>query len=213
MTGFTNSDIGQKKAFDATVCFSFFGTWLEAIEAYETEADTSSNAYKLFKAIAYYSMYGVEPEFENSGLDAMWKILSREIDNSVSRRKCRFGKEEVTEREQAVIDAWKALPHASVREVAMTTGIHRSSVERIKRKYWRQLEELRRTAIAAGDSECVSSNSQDGAIDCSRSNGITETRQRDTTEEMLFDEDEEAMREWMTVNPNECCVRDDELPF
>ena len=95
----------------------------------------------------------------------------------------------------------------------MTTGIHRSSVERIKRKYWRQLEELRRTAIAAGDSECVSSNSQDGAIDCSRSNGITETRQRDTTEEMLFDEDEEAMREWMTVNPNECCVRDDELPF
>ena len=149
----TRNDVERKKAFDATVCFSFFGTWLEAIEAYETEADTSSNAYKLFKAIAYYSMYGVEPEFENSGLDAMWKILSREIDNSVSRRKCRFGKEEVTEREQAVIDAWKVSPHASVREVAMTTGIHRSSVERIKRKYWRQLEEVRRTAIAAGDSD------------------------------------------------------------
>lgn len=79
MTGFTNSDIGQKKAFDATVCFSFFGTWLEAIEAYETEADTSSNAYKLFKAIAYYSMYGVEPEFENSGLDAMWKFFPERL--------------------------------------------------------------------------------------------------------------------------------------
>ena len=52
----TRNDVERKKAFDATVCFSFFGTWLEAIEAYETEADTSSNAYKLFKAIAYYSM-------------------------------------------------------------------------------------------------------------------------------------------------------------
>lgn len=213
MTGFTNSDIGQKKAFDATVCFSFFGTWLEAIEAYETEADTSSNAYKLFKAIAYYSMYGVEPEFENSGLDAMWKILSREIDNSVSRRKCRFGKEEVTEREQAVIDAWKVSPYASVREVSMTTGIHRSSVERIKRKYWRQLEELRRTAIVAGDSECVSFNSQDGAIDCSHGNSITETRQRDTAAELIFDEDEADMREWQEEHPNEHRIRDDELPF
>lgn len=209
----TRNDAERKKAFDATVCFSFFGTWLEAIEAYETEADTSSNAYKLFKAIAYYSMYGVEPEFENSGLDAMWKILSREIDNSVSRRKCRFGKEEVTEREQAVLDALKASPLASVRKIAETTGIHRSSIERIKRKYWRQVDELRRTAIAARDSGCASSDIQDSVTDCSRGSGISETRQRDTTEEMLFDEDEEAMREWMTANPNECCIRDDELPF
>lgn len=203
----------QKKAFDATVCFSFFGTWLEAIEAYETEADTNSNAYKLFKAIAYYSLYGVEPEFEDSGLDAIWKILSREIDNSVRRRKCRFGKEEVTEREQAVIDAWKASPHASVREVAETTCVHRSSVERIRRKYWRQLEELRRTAIAADDSECVSSNSQDGAIDCFRDNGITETRQRDTAEKLIYDEDEADMREWQEEHPNEHRIKDDELPF
>lgn len=213
MTGFTNSDIGQKKAFDATVCFSFFGTWMEAIETYETEADANSNAYSLFKAIAYYSMYGIEPEFENTGLNAIWQILSREIDNSVNRRKCRFGKEEVTEREHAVLDAWKASPHASVRKIAEAAGIHRSSVERIKRKYWRQLEELRRTAIAAGDSECVSSNSQDGAIDCSRGNGITETRQRDTTEELIFDEDEADMWEWQEEHPNEHRIRDDELPF
>lgn len=213
MTGFTNSDIGRKKAFDATVCFSFFGTWMEAIETYETEADANSNAYSLFKAIAYYSMYGIEPEFENTGLNAIWQILSREIDNSVNRRKCRFGKEEVTAREQAVLDAWKASPHASVRKIAEATGIHRSSIERIKRKYWRQVDELRRTAIAARDSECASSDIQDSITDCSRGSGISETRQRDTTEEMLFDEDEEAMREWMTGNTNECGVRDDELPF
>ena len=212
MTGYTNNDIGQKKAFDATVCFSFFGTWLEAIETYETEADASSNAYSLFKAIAYYSMYGIEPEFESAGLDAMWKILSREIDNSVNRRKCRFGKEEVTEREQTVIDAWKASPLASVREIAEATGIHRSSVERIKRKYWRRVDELRRTAIAARDSECASSDIQDSVTDCSRGSGISETRQRDTTEEILFDEDEEAMREWIAEHP-EYRVRDDELPF
>ena len=95
----------------------------------------------------------------------------------------------------------------------MTTGIHRSSVERIKRKYWRQLEELRRTAIAAGDSECVSFNSQDGAIDCSHGNSITETRQRDTAEELIFDEDEADMREWQEEHPNEHRIRDDELPF
>lgn len=207
------NDAERKKAFDATVCFSFFGTWLEAIEAYETEADTSSNAYKLFKAIAYYSMYGIEPEFENTGLDAMWKILSREIDNSVSRRKCRFGKEEVSEREQAVIDAWKASPHASVREVAMVTGIHRSSVERIKRKYWGQLEKLRSKAADACDSECVSSDIQGGTIDCSRGNGITETRQRDTAEGLIFDEDAAAMREWQEEHPEEHRIRDDEVPF
>ena len=55
--------------------------------------------------------------------------------------------------------------------------------------------------------------SQDGAIDCSHGNSITETRQRDTAEELIFDEDEADMREWQEEHPNEHRIRDDELPF
>lgn len=44
-------------------------------------------------------------------------------------------------------------------------------------------------------------------------NSITETRQRDTAEELIFDEDEADMREWQEEHPNEHRIRDDELPF
>lgn len=229
MIGDTRTNTERKKAFDSTVCFSFFGTWLEAIEEFETETDAASDAYMLFKAIAHYSMYGNEPEFKNKGLNAIWRVISLEIDNSIDRRKRNFDKEEVTEREQTVLDAVAKSPTASMRDIAAATGIHRSSVERIQRKYCRQLEELRHAASAADNGDCASSGIQDVASDCSDIHDIasdcsdihstvystgtdtSETRQRDTAGGTVFGCDGEDVKG--SRNMFEQPMDDDNLPF
>ena len=44
----------QRKPFDSTVCFTFFGDWMQAIESVEREEDRGSVAYQLFKAVACF---------------------------------------------------------------------------------------------------------------------------------------------------------------
>ena len=89
-------DDQKKKAFDPTVCFSFFGSWLNTIERLETANDQESMSFMLFKAIAYYSLYGIEPEFDmedernNITCGALWEVIGNEIDNSIKNRNKRI---------------------------------------------------------------------------------------------------------------------------
>jgi len=132
---------GQKKEFDSTVSFMFFADWLDAIEGAETAADRESEAYMLFKAIANYSLYDEEPDFEgctvNKSFERFWPILSRQIDASIKNRKRGFKDTGLnpTEKAQKVIDAYADHPQASVRDICLLTGVSKSEVARVKRKH------------------------------------------------------------------------------
>lgn len=112
----SNAIYDTQAAFDPTICFTVYGSWIEAIEEVETASDRDSLAYQMFKAIANYSMYGEEPNFDNAPLRAWWRVTARGIDSSMGRRRKKFAPEEVTERERIVIDALIRHPDASIRE-------------------------------------------------------------------------------------------------
>lgn len=128
------------KEFDSTICFSFFADWLEAIEYTETDADRQSKSYMLFKAIANYALYGETPDFDasdaNKSFKQFWPMLEKQIDSSIKSRK-RWFKDcsGPTENAKKVIDAYKKNPDASTRYIAEVTGVSKSEVNRIKRKY------------------------------------------------------------------------------
>lgn len=129
----------QVKTFDSTVCFTFFGDWVEAIEDAETEADRNSEAYMLFRAIADYSMYGEEPDFDtypaNKSFRRFWPMLTKQIDDSIENRKRGFGYAGITATQKKVLDAYREKPLASIREIKELTGVSKNTVERVRRKY------------------------------------------------------------------------------
>lgn len=130
----------MSKEFDSTICFSFFADWLEAIEYTETDADRHSESYMLFKAIANYALYDETPDFDTSDINKsfkrFWPMLEKQIDSSIKSRK-RWFKDcsGPTENAKKVIEAYKKNPDASIRYVAEVTGVSKSEVSRIKRKY------------------------------------------------------------------------------
>ena len=128
------------KEFDSTICFSFFADWLEAIEYTETDADRRSESYMLFKAIANYALYGETPDFDtsdaNKSFKQFWPMLERQIDGSIKSRKRWYEKRDgPTENAKKVINAYKKNPDASIRDIAEMTGVSKSEVGRIKRRY------------------------------------------------------------------------------
>lgn len=130
----------QKKEFDSTVSFMFFSDWLEAIEDAETETDRESEAYMLFKAIANYSLFNEEPDFEgckaNRSFKRFWPMLSRQIDSSIRNRKRGFRDTNgPTEAGKKVIEAYTKNPQASLRKIASIAGVSKSEVDRVRRKY------------------------------------------------------------------------------
>ena len=126
----------------------------------------------MFKAIANYSMYGEEPNFDNAPLRAWWRVTARGIDSSMGRRRKKFAPEEVTERERIVIDALIRHPDASIRDIWQETGVHRSSVDRIRKKYRAIIEQGQTANFHTNDSACNS--------DSHSCNSTGETRQRDS---------------------------------
>lgn len=128
------------KEFDSTICFSFFADWLETIEYTETDADRHSKSYMLFKAIANYALYGETPDFDtsdaNKSFKQFWPMLERQIDGSIKSRKRWYEKRDgPTENAKKVINAYKKNPDASIRDIAEMTGVSKSEVGRIKRRY------------------------------------------------------------------------------
>lgn len=130
----------QKKTFDVAECFTFYGNWVEAIETLETDADRNSTAYMLFKAIAEYSMYGAEPDFEKDKASrpfrAFWPMLSDDINRSVKRRQRGFRVSDAPDEiEQRIIKGFKDNPNIGQRELARMLGVDKSKVNRTYRKY------------------------------------------------------------------------------
>ena len=131
----------DKKAFDPTVSFMFFGTWVKSIEGLEKVG--VETAYRFFKAIAYYSMYEEEPDFsDNPILYAVWATVEREIDLSIGRRKRNFADDAANEKYQSIIQAVAMNPGLSLRQIAELTGTDKNMVDRVKRKYKVEIETL-----------------------------------------------------------------------
>ena len=187
-----------KKAFDPTVCFMFFGSWLKVIEELETEQDRNSIAYSLFKAIAEYSMYDMEPNFsEHPTLKAFWGMFEKEIDLSVTRRKSGFAQDEMNEKYQTIITAIVNNPNASLRAIADLTNTNKDMVSRVKRKHQKEIEEaiesVSRVSDDVGDSFDTVSTNTDIYIDTDN-------------DSMRHDTDETARQYNYGYN-------DDDLPF
>lgn len=136
----------NRKPFDSTVCYTFFGSWLSVIEKLETEEDEKSVSYRLFKAISYYSLFGAEPDFSDLDeicrpyTEGIWIAFSRDIENSMNRRKRGFAKEQTTELQEAIITQSINTPDASLREIASVVGCSRSTVERTQKKYAQRIK-------------------------------------------------------------------------
>ena len=129
----------KRKAFDPTNSFTFFGSWVRAIEA--AEKISVETAYRFFKAIAHYSMYDETPDFEdNPVLSMTWNLIEKEIDNSVDRRKRNFDKDTFNEDYQKIIDAVAKHPNCSLRDIADITGTSKDMVSRVKKKYSKEIK-------------------------------------------------------------------------
>ena len=129
-----------RKAFDSTVCFTFFGSWVEAIKEVNNYMGESA-AFCLYSAIADYSMYGVEPDFSlYPVLKAVWRTVEREIDLSLDNRKRGFAKDTSNEKYQAIINAVIENPGASLRTIGEMTGTSKSMVDLVKRKFRAEIE-------------------------------------------------------------------------
>lgn len=137
----------NKKPFDSTVCFTFYGSWARTIEQLETEAEENSLAYKLFKAISNYSLYDIEPNFDDLEplqripLKAVWETISTEIDNSIARRKRGFANEKPTELQEAIIAECIKSPHDSCRAIGDAVGASKSEVDRVRKKYAKRIRD------------------------------------------------------------------------
>lgn len=129
-----NETQNEKKEFDPTMSFSFFGSWFETVERLRGLQGIEA-AYNLFTAIANYSMYYDIPNFENgSVVSIFWPMIQREIDLSLKRRGANFFSEEAEERRQQVIAAYTENPSLTVRDIAKMTGLSKSAVGRILQK-------------------------------------------------------------------------------
>lgn len=130
----------EKKKFDPTVSFMFFGSWVKTIE--KIEQKSIEQAYRLYKAIANYCMYDEVPDFseDDFAISAIWPLIENEADMSIVRRRGQFAKDEEDEKAQAVIRACVEHPEASDRELGRITGVSKSTVNRIRRKYKNEID-------------------------------------------------------------------------
>ena len=148
-----------KKAFDPTVCFTFFGSWLKTMEALETEQDRASPLYRLFKAIARYAMYEEEPNFADSAiLTAVWTMMEETIDSSKKRRRSGFARDELEAKHREIIQAIINHPTMSCRQIAEIVGAGKSAVDRAKKKYADEISRALAATSPSADAVPVSSS-------------------------------------------------------
>lgn len=146
----------SKKAFDSTAAFMMFGPWMSMIDRLETEQDRKSSAYRLFRAIADYSMYGESPDFSDLdnglALDLAWTSIEERITKSIENRKRGFAPEGMTPKQKAVVEAYIANPGASCRDIERITRVSSSEVSRTHKKYAQLIAEEQRKRAACSNS-------------------------------------------------------------
>ncbi len=198
--------MANKKAFDPSICFTFFGKWYETIERIESEADLSSQAYRLFKGIAEYSMYDIDPDFEGMpALAAMWPIIEQEIDQAVNRRSAQFEKDMFNEKYQLIIQACIEHPDLSIRKLADLIELDKSMIYRVKKKYAQTIADGIASADASADADdSVTVDLSIGYTDPLSShsyyttnyNAIHTTMKQDTETLFEYPEDDEYPDSW-----------------
>ena len=164
----------KRKAFDPTNSFTFFGSWVRAIEA--AEKISVETAYRFFKAIAHYSMYDETSDFEdNPVLSMTWNLIEKEIDNSVDRRKRNFDKDTFNEDYQKIIDAVAKHPNCSLREIADFTGTSKDMVSRVKKKFSKEIKAKQDEISDSGNddsSDCYNGTYDDCCVDSDSDNCV-----------------------------------------
>lgn len=176
----------KRKIFDPTNSFTFFGSWVNAIE--KAEKVSIETAYRFFKAICYYSMYDETPDFEDNPLLSMsWEVIEKEIDHSVNRRKRNFDKDTINEDYQKIINAIVEHPNSSLREIADITGTSKDMVSRVKKKYSKEIQDRQSKA----NEECTDDSDCD--VDGYTVNDIDSDTNSDTVNDS--DTDSDTMRQ------------------
>lgn len=158
-----NNKSTELKAFDRALCFTFFGNWYEVITNLETDADESSAAYTLFKAIADYSLFGVRPDSENMVIKAAWPMFETEIDNAVDRRRKRFAPGDLSAKHKRALELHSKRPDLSYRDIEQLTGVPKSTFARLVDRYGTDYG----VGGADDNSDCVGVNDADCSDECS----------------------------------------------
>lgn len=129
----------KRKNFDPANSFTFFGSWYYTAE--DLEKVSIETSQRFYKAVCRYSMFDEEPNFEdNPFMQAMWRSIQVEIDNSIKRRKRYFDKDTISEDHEKIIDAIVKYPNCSLREIADKTGTSKNMVARVKKKYSKEIQ-------------------------------------------------------------------------
>lgn len=221
----------SKKAFDPSIAFMFFGSWVQAIECLESVG--IEKAYRLFKAIAAYCMYDEDPDFDDDYLlNAIWAVIQNEANNSIARRKSQFDRDELNENHSRILEALKANPGFSHRQIAEIVGVSPSTVDRVCRKYpediWNSSAHPVSASSLAGEThdggrvtsagntpsdDCITDSYSvgytDSVTDYASVNGNdTMMRRSDAHKKVYRGHFREDMARIMERNPD-----DDELPF
>jgi hypothetical protein len=139
--------MNEKKVFDPSKKFTIYGSWMQNFT--ELKEYGAEVPYTLFEAIADYAMFGTEPDFstfqsehghDNKMLSAMLRQLfiaiKPNIDTSIKRSRANFAPDkEVNERELMVWHYRQDHPEKSLRDIAAATGVSKTTVDRILKKY------------------------------------------------------------------------------
>lgn len=130
----------SNEPFDPSKKFTIFGSWMSNFDMIAENAGVYA-AYRLFQAIADYSMYGFEPDFSDIddttvrlALRSTFLAMAPNIDKSRRNSKANFGGGERNERELMVIHFRNEHPEATIREIAEKTGVSKSAVDRLLKK-------------------------------------------------------------------------------
>lgn len=136
----------EKKPFDRSKRFTVYGSWMEnfiKLEKYGVEVP-----YTLFKGIAEYALFGTNPDFSNfesthghdnellrDMLEQIYIGIRPNIDTSVKNSKSNFSDNERNEKEIMVVNLRRDNPSMSLRDIELATGVPKTTVERILKKY------------------------------------------------------------------------------
>lgn len=121
----------ERRPYDPTVCFTFFGDYVDALLGIE-QTEGAEAAFSAFKILADYCLYGVEPAPANNPWSWAWPMVERKARNSDNNRRRGFSAED-TEKTAAIMDYLADHPGATVRETARAVGCSHGKVHKVMR--------------------------------------------------------------------------------
>lgn len=124
-----HTDKKTKAAFDQTICFTCFETWVDIIKEIETQKGADA-ALDAFLVLADYCLYGTEPDPETNPWGVFWILAKRQAKNSINNRRRGFG---VTNEEQTadIEKYYDENPDATYQAIAAAVGCSVGKVYKI----------------------------------------------------------------------------------